>query len=301
MTARTARTRPARPTLRLAGAALAAAVLVAGCQGEPESATPAPPVTTEPGDESSEPSEPTEEPATGPTTDVPVYFMTDTRAGLRLAREVRETSGDEPVKGAVEAMLAGPEDPDYSSTWAPGTRVLGISTQDGGFTVDLSGEARTADVGSEGALLMVQQLVWTVTHAADQPDATVMLHIDGEPAGELWGATTWTEPLGRVDALDVRLLTQVDEPAQGATVGSPVTVTGEAAAFEATVLWQVVDATGAEVESGFTTTTEGQTFAPFSFEIELEPGDYTVVVSESDPSDGEGGEPMSDSKDFTVE
>src|SRR5690606_17415978 len=120
MTARTARTRPARPTLRLAGAALAAAVLVAGCQGEPESATPAPPVTTEPGDESSEPSEPTEEPATGPTTDVPVYFMTDTRAGLRLAREVRETSGDEPVKGAVEAMLAGPEDPDYSSTWAPG-------------------------------------------------------------------------------------------------------------------------------------------------------------------------------------
>lgn len=36
---------------------------------------------------------------------------------------------------------------------------------------------------------------------------------------------------------------------------------------------------------------EGQTFAPFSFDIELEPGAYTVTVGESDPSDGQGASP----------
>jgi hypothetical protein len=80
-----------------------------------------------------------------------------------------------------------------------------------------------------------------------------------------------------------------------------VTVTGEAAAFEANVPWQVLDAEGAEVAAGFTTTSEGMTFAPFSFEVELDPGTYTVVITEDDPSGGEGGTPMSDSRTFTVE
>lgn len=295
--------RPDRPrTPALVGAALLVAALVAGCQGEPDTPSPAPPATQEP--EPTEEPEPTAEPTDdgeGTQLDVPAYFMVDTRAGLRLARETAQATGNEPVKAAVEAMIAGPQDPDYSTPWASGTRVLGISSQDGGFTVDLSAEALEADIGSEGAMLMVQQLVWTVTHAADDPDATVMLHVDGEPAGDLWGTTTWTEPVGRDDAIGVRLLTQIDDPADGATVTSPVTVSGEAAVFEATLLWSVLDASGTEVESGFTSTTEGQTFAPYSFDLDLEPGEYTVVVSESDPSDGEAGTPMTDSRRITVE
>jgi hypothetical protein len=43
-------------------------------------------------------------------------------------------------------------------------------------------------------------------------------------------------------------------------------------AFEANVPWRILDAEGAEVEAGFTMTSEGQTFAPFSFEVELPGG-----------------------------
>ena len=99
----------------------------------------------------------------------------------------------------------------------------------------------------------------------------------------------------------MRIFVQIDNLTEDATVSSPVTVSGEACAFEANVPWKVLDANGAEVASGATQTSEGQTFAPYSFEVELDPGTYTVVITEDDPSDGEGGTPMSDSRRITVE
>ena len=55
------------------------------------------------------------------------------------------------------------------------------------------------------------------------------------------------------------------------------------------------------VDSGNATAEECCTFSPFSFELDLEPGSYEIVVSESDESGGEGRPPMSDSRSFTVE
>ena len=57
---------------------------------------------------------------------------------------------------------------------------------------------------------------------------------EGEPAGELWGVVEWVGPVVREDPLDVRSLVQIDEPTEGETVTSPLTVSGEAAVFEAT-------------------------------------------------------------------
>jgi hypothetical protein len=62
----------------------------------------------------------------------------------------------------------------------------------------------------------------------------------------------------------------------------------------------VLDEAGREVSTGITMTTEGQTFAPFAFAVELTPGTYTVVITEDDPSDGAAGVPMSDSRAVTV-
>jgi hypothetical protein len=228
-----------------------------------------------------------------------VYFTVDTRAGLRLAREQRDVPADDPATGAVEAMIAGPDDPDYATTWNPETQVLAVERGDEAITVDLSEEARTANVGSPGAALMIQQLVYTVTEAIDE-SAPVQLLIEGEPAGELWGAVSWDEPVAREDPVDVRTFVQIDTPREGAEVTSPVTVTGDANAFEANVPWRVLDEGGQEVEAGFATTTAGQEFAPFSFTVELEPGTYTVEISEDDPSDGAGGTPMVDTKTITV-
>ncbi|WNB87155.1 Gmad2 immunoglobulin-like domain-containing protein [Cellulomonas sp. ATA003] len=287
------------------GTALAAAAvlaLTAACGDGTDGAAPTTPAPVV----SSPAATPDPSPTTSPSpTSAPqtssVYYLVDTRTGFRLAHEPRELAGDDPVRAAVEAMIAGPDDSDYSSPWDPATEVLGVTRDGGTIVVDLSEEARTASVGSEAAALMVQQLVYTATEAAGDPDAGVLLTIGGEQDVDLWGVLVWDEPVMRTDPLSVRLLVQIDTPAEGATTGSPVTVSGDAAVFEATLLWQVLDAQGAEVESGVTTTAEGQTFAPYSFDVDLQPDTYTVVISESDPSDGEGGAVMTDSRTVTVD
>jgi spore germination protein GerM len=279
--------------------AVAAAGLAACSGGDPGTPTPSS-STTGPGSPA-----PTEEPSPTPTAtatpvDVAVYYLVDTRAGIRLARETHEATGDDPVRAAVEQMIAGPTDPDYSTAWDPGTQVLGVTRSSGTLTVDLSEEARTASIGSEGAATMVQQLVFTATAAEGDEAAGVLLTIAGEPAGELWGAVTWDAPVTRVDPLTVRQLVQIAVPAEGATSSSPVEVSGDAAAFEANVPWRVLDAAGTEVTTGFATTSEGQVFAPFSFTVELAPGTYTIEISEDDPSGGAGGTPMTDTRTVTV-
>ena len=286
----------------LAVALPVSALALSGCAtNTPEETAPpaAEPTTVEPVDTPEPTTEPTAEP-TPETVTAMVYFPLDTRNGFVLGREPREVPDEPTMAGVVEAMIAGPEDPDYGAVWNPATTVNSVTVAGGVITVDLSADARTANVGSALAGLMVEQLVWTVTDAAKDPSLAVQLTIDGAPAGELWGAIVWDTPVTRGDPMANRLLVGIDNLAEGATVTSPVVVSGEANVFEATLLWKVLDANGAEVQSGFATSAEGQTFAPYAFEVTLPAGTYTVVVSESDPSDGAGGTPMSDSRRITV-
>ncbi|NMR19464.1 Gmad2 immunoglobulin-like domain-containing protein [Cellulomonas fimi] len=275
---------------------LALGVLLGSCATTPGGD----PTPSEPPPTSAAPTPSPTPPATAEPRPTTAYFVVDTRAGLRLARDVGPGSATDPVQAAVERMIEGPADPDYTTSWNPETEVLGVTRDGTTLVVDLSAEARTASVGSEGAALMIQQLVHTASEAAEEPGAGVLLTIDGAPAGELWGAVTWDEPVTRADPLDVRLLVQIDVPVEGATTTSPVTVSGEAAVFEANLLWRVVDLAGTEIASGFATTAEGQTFAPYSFTVELPAGTYQVVITEDDPSGGAAGEPMTDSRTITV-
>lgn len=268
--------------------------------GEQTSEEPEPPVVTPSGE-----TRPTETQQTGApqhdTTETYVYYVVDTRSGLRLARETRDVpTGSGGAIAAIEAMIAGAADPDYSTTWNPATLVRGATAEDGVISVDLSAGARTANVGSGGAAMMVQQLVWTATEAFAAPEAAVRLTVDGAPAGELWGVLDWDVPIGREAAADVRTLVQIDTPREGAEVRSPVTISGDAAAFEANVPWRVLDRAGTEVASGFTMTAEGMRHAPFSFQVDLPPGGFTVEIREDDPSDGEGGMPDTDTRTITV-
>jgi len=230
---------------------------------------------------------------------VDVYFVVDTRVGLRLARERHDVPERTAVEAATTAMVHGADDPDYATTWDPRTRILGVRRHGGEVTVNLSADARRANVGSAGAALMIQQLVHTVTSAAPGTDR-VMLLIDGSPAGDLWGAVTWDRPVQREGPLDVRQLVQLDAPRDQAVVTSPVVVSGEAAVFEAVLPWRVVDRQGRTVKSGTAMTAEGQRFAPFRFEVALPPGSYTIEISEDDPSDGAAGTPMVDTREVTV-
>ena len=76
-------------------------------------------------------------------------------------------------------------------------------------------------------------------------------------------------------------------------------VTGNAAMFEATLPWRVLDASGAEVRKGVAMTKEGNTFADYAFTVSLDPGLYTIEVTE-EGADGEGWKPDVDTRTFTV-
>lgn len=230
-----------------------------------------------------------------------VYFVVETRTGFRLARELRDLPDmGGRLEAAIEAMIQGPEDPDYLTSWNPATKVLGVEAEYGNLTVNLSAEAKTANVGTAGAAMMMPQLVWTITEASGYDDGEVTLQIDGQDVSEMWGAVSWDGPVTREAPEEVRMLLQLDRPRHGASVTSPVEISGDAAAFEANVLWRVLDSAGAEVESGFTMTTEAGVFSPFAFTVDLRPGEYTVEIIEDDASDGEGGPPFTDTRSFTV-
>ena len=55
------------------------------------------------------------------------------------------------------------------------------------------------------------------------------------------------------------------------------------------------------VRNGFTTARECCTLSPYSFTVTATPGDYTLVVHDTDESDGEGIGTSEDTKRITVE
>ncbi|MBN9109118.1 MAG: GerMN domain-containing protein [Pseudonocardia sp.] len=230
---------------------------------------------------------------------LPVYYAADTSAGTRLHREFHAVALDDPGTTAVREMLGAPAiDADYRTLWPTGVTPRGPVTRDGGeIVVDLTGIGR-APASRAAATLALQQLVYTVQGALQSTDPVRVL-VDGQRADQLWGLADISAPVTRAEQTSVRSLVQIDAPADGATVGREVVVTGEAAVFEATVPWQVRQG-DLVVREGFATTAEGQRFSPYRFTVTLEPGDYELVVTEDDPSGGAGRAPMTDTKRISV-
>ncbi|WP_433276489.1 GerMN domain-containing protein [Pseudonocardia xinjiangensis] len=275
------------------------AVVLAGCGAESGPSGP-PPGAVLPEPVPTVRSTPPAGSTAGETAAVPVYYVADTPAGPRLQREFHRVPSDDRASAAVREMLAEPTgtDPDYHSYWPSGTTLrTPVRVEGATIVVDLAG-ADGAPPSPELAELTVQQLVFTVQGALQSADPVRIL-VDGKPVARLWGTVPTAEPVRRGDDYALRSLVQIDGPADGAVVGREVEVTGEAAVFEATVLWQVLR-DGAVVRSGVTSTSEGQRFAPFAFTVALAPGDYVVRVLEDDVSGGEGRPVLTDDKSVTV-
>jgi len=139
--------------------------------------------------------------------------------------------------------------------------------------------------------------VWSADAAAGK-DLPVQFLVGGQP-GDLLGVDA-SAPLQKASADSVLSPVLVDAPAQGSTVPTQFTVTGRAATFEANVVWELKrgDTT---VRNGFTTARECCTLSPYSFTVTAPPGDYTLVVHDTDESDGEGIGTSQDTKAITVE
>lgn len=297
-------------TLATLGGAVLALGLLAGCgDDEPAADKPATPSSSAP---ASSPAA-TEGTATGsPSTDpgapdpsaIPVYYVGKTPQGDRLYREFTQISGADRLVAAAASVTSGkPVDPDYRTSW-PGGRFASVTQTDDAIVVEVP-DASWLQPGSlkpAQARLAVQQLVYTLqgTAGARLP---VQVQQDGKPAPTLLGVDA-SKGLTAAPELDVLALVNVTEPAEGTAVDGKFTAEGRASSFEATVPWEIQDATGKVVQQGFTTA-EGwaDKLYPWSTKVDvsaLPAGQYTFIARTDDPSDGEGGGPTEDTKRITV-
>ena len=306
------------------GAALAAAAAVTAVAvlGPGTTPTSAPDPAEQPSATPTPSTSPTTDPSpTTPTTPAPpvaetvtaaVYYVGDTPRGPRLYREFQALSGDGsvPLAPAIRAAVEGdPDDPDYRSPWAgTGATLVGATGDAELVTVDLAGDLagdlrlRPGGLDPAEAALAVEQVVRTA-QAGVGSAAPVQLLLDGQRTDQLLGVPV-AEALAQGEDLDVLALVSISDPAEGEQVEGTFTARGRASSFEATVPWEVRDDTGAVVLDGFSTA-EGwmERLYPWEAEVDvsgLEPGRYTFVALTSDPSDGESGGPMTDTRTIVV-
>ncbi len=191
-----------------------------------------------------------------------VYYLHDTGKQIALSREFRKSPSPERIKTAVELMIAGPADPDYTTLWPEATTVRSVETKGEVATVDFTAAALVGRGGSAAACRSLQQLVWTVT-GTDNSVKRVHVTIDGRSAGivsQWWGVECGHDvPMARhTPSFEVLTPVEISSHNEGDTIrGTRFTFGGEATVFEATVSWSVVDATGKTLLAGFDTATKG--------------------------------------------
>ncbi len=265
---------------------------------------PATPTTTPP---------PTSAPVTTlpPTTppvpvDVTLYFFADYVEATpgdgphlvpvkRTVDIVSETGGIHDEFGAaLIALIEGPSAADTQlyagiSTDIPGeTELLGYTidntTSTGRAVIDLS-----ADFLDTGSFAMTNRLAQIVFTATQFPEVdTVEFAIDGEPFDSFTGEVPG--PRSRDTYMDALPPIFVESPLAGDQVGSPITITGFANTFEASLQYRIELADGTLLADGFTTATCG-TGCWGTYEITVdyalaEPADGFVVLFESSAQDG---------------
>jgi hypothetical protein len=238
------------------------------------------------------------------TVTVPLYFVGETPQGPKLFREFRAVPADNPLMEATALLLAGDAlDPDYRTLW-PQLEVSEVQATDGVLLVQIPGDGfteRPDGMSKRAARLAVQQLVYTLQGVQQE---RIPVQFDRpDTSARLFGLST-EAPYANAPALDVSGLVNITSPEQGSEVtGDTLAASGVASSFEATVPWQIRQGQAVVLE-GFATA-EGwmDKLYPWEADIDvsaLEPGDYTFVALTDDPSDGEGGGPHEDTKDFTL-
>jgi germination protein M len=185
-----------------------------------------------------------------------VYLLRGEKVGA-AARSVPESPGV--GAAAMRELLAGPtaaeRDAGLATEIPAGTRLLGLAIADGVATVDLSSEFE-----SGGGSLSMQSRVAQVVHTLTQfPTVhSVAFELDGEPVDAIGGEGVVVDPpVDRADFEDLAPAILLESPAPGETVSSPFRLLGTSNTFEATFMFQLRDASGNELASGFGTATSG--------------------------------------------
>ena len=265
---------------------LVACVLLglAGCARQAETKR------TTPDDSNQTSAEPTVTEGADPqTTDVRVYFAKGETVGV-VGRAVPQTKAT--AAAAMAELLGGPNATEESwgfGTEIPaGTRLNGVVIADGVATVDLSPEFASGG-GSLSMQLRAAEVVYTLTQFSTVK--TVRFEIDGVVVQALGGeGLIVMPPAGREAYENVTPAILVESPVPGATVSSPVRISGSSNTFEAAFLAEVSAADGSTLGNldGMATSgtgTRGTFDALLSFDGGSG-GEGSIVVYELSAKDG---------------
>jgi hypothetical protein len=155
---------------------------------------------------------------------------------------------------ALEALLAEPPS-GYGTAIPAGVESLSVDVADGVATVDLPAAFESGG-GSASMFGRLAQVVFTATQF-DAVDA-VLFQIDGVPVDVFSGEGIILDgPQTRADWYDDAQAIYVATPAIGSAVTSPITISGAANVFEATLAYEVTTLDGTVLAEGFTTATCG--------------------------------------------
>lgn len=218
-----------------------------------------------------------------------VYFM----RGEELAPVYRETEDTQAIPAAAAgALLLGPtpeeREAGFGTSVPGGTSLLEFTVEDGVAVIDLSREFESGG-GTLSMTARLAELTFTLTQFPGLE--RVRLDLEGEPV-EVFGGEGLIidEPLTRQRFAELMPLVLVDRPAAGEPVTSPITVTGTASVFEATVNLRLETSDGRVLDERFVTAAEG---APergtFEAEIPFDAEGAATLVAFS-PSAADGSE-----------
>jgi germination protein M len=223
------------------------------------------------------------------TTTVRVYFSRDEKMAA-VSRVVPKTQqlGAAAMKALLEGPTAAEKDAGMVTCIPEGTTFLGLDVKSGKATVDLSQEYGSGG-GSLSMFTRLAQVVFTLTQFPTIDG--VSFKLDGKLIDTLGGeGIIIDEPLNRHDYEDMSPAILVESPTLGATVGSPMHITGTANVFEAVFKVNIVNWDGLIIAEKTVTASSG-TGTRGTFDVKIpfgvdRAGLGGLIVFSDSPKDG---------------
>jgi hypothetical protein len=284
---------------RLIGFAVGLGLLAVGCAGkgavtvgplDDESPSPSPSATAS-ASTSPKPT-PSETGSPGPAGSTVTYEVWFTRGESLFVTKRTQPATVAVGSASLNAMLAGPNSAERAAgvgtTVPSGTKLLGLNIEDGIATIDMNGTYDDGG-GSASERMRLAQAVYTITQFPTVQG--VNFRLNGEPVEAFSGeGIVLDHPQTRADYDDLLPAITVESPVIGQRVSSPITVSGTANVFEATVSIRILDEDGTKIAESFDTATcgtgcRGDYSDKVPYEVDHDqPG--TVMVFESSAQDG---------------
>jgi hypothetical protein len=232
--------------------------------------------------------------------EVMIFFVGDTPQGFRLFPEVQTIKvAGELSQSVMRSLISGelkPKDPDYVNLWRSGSKLNTLTVNGGLATIDLS--LGKLNVGSEGEMRAIDQLVWTITEI-DHSIMGVKFTVDGRTVESFAGHVDTRGTFKREPSYEVLSPVSIISPVQAALLKNPIVVAGEACTFEANVAWELLK-DGKSIDKGSTLAQIAcPDRSPWKLALpRLDNGSYTIIARDYSAKDG--SITAVDSKDFKV-